>query len=193
MTIKETILSLANRYAREYMTFKEPEARDVLIAAIQAEQDYTRAVLRERDQLRKELAELRLQAISDLGQEIERLTKVDVEPVHFCDYGYEGWGKIDASHVADNISYGMTVETYYPASAIAALRAADAEVERLKTLSNTVTTAYEEEVADSERVVDALKAENEKLRDALKPFARAYLNYTIENVDAARAALGDGK
>ena len=41
--------------------------------------------------------------------------------------------------------------------------------------------------ANAER--DALKAENAKLRELLKPFARAYLNYTIENIDAARAAL----
>lgn len=53
---------------------------------------------------------------------LEKQAKVDMEPVHFCDYGYEGWGKIDATSVADNISYGMTVETYYPAFALAALQ-----------------------------------------------------------------------
>ena len=95
MSLKETILPLANRYAREYMTFKEPEARDVLIAALDA---------------------------------------------------------------------------------------ADAEL-------FDITSMYNRCVDD----VHTLRAENEKLRDALKPFARAYLNYTIENVDAARAALGGEK
>ena len=35
------------------------------------------------------------------------------EPVYFCDYGYEGWGKVDADMAAANIADGMTVEAYY--------------------------------------------------------------------------------
>lgn len=35
------------------------------------------------------------------------------EPVYFCDYGYEGWGKVDAAMAAANIADGMTVEAYY--------------------------------------------------------------------------------
>jgi protease II len=55
----------------DYMIVDDGKARDTLAAAIQAEQDYTRAVISEREALRKELAELRLQVISDIGQEIE--------------------------------------------------------------------------------------------------------------------------
>lgn len=35
------------------------------------------------------------------------------EVVYFCDYGHEGWGKIDASVVEPHLSWGMTVEKYY--------------------------------------------------------------------------------
>ena len=35
------------------------------------------------------------------------------EPVYFCDYGYEGWGKVDADMAAANLADGMTVEAYY--------------------------------------------------------------------------------
>ena len=35
------------------------------------------------------------------------------EPVYFCDYGYEGWGKVDAAMAAENRACGMTVEAYY--------------------------------------------------------------------------------
>jgi len=35
------------------------------------------------------------------------------EPVYFCDYGYEGWGKVDAAMAAANLADGMTVEAYY--------------------------------------------------------------------------------
>jgi len=61
--------------------------------------------------------------------------------------------------------------------------------QQLKELSNG---QWPDEDCMKEEIAQ-LRAENAKLRDALKPFARAYLNYTIENVDAARAALGDGK
>lgn len=91
------------------------------------------------------------------GTIIDEGTKGDVEPVHFCDYGYEGWGKIDSSSVADNISYGMTVETYYPASALAALQQ---EVWLL-------TSTEELLIKQSEKLVeqrDALRAENEMMK-----------------------------
>lgn len=35
------------------------------------------------------------------------------EPVYFCDYGYEGWDKVDAAMAAANLADGMTVEAYY--------------------------------------------------------------------------------
>lgn len=100
------IMRLAKAHAVMYMTFDEERCKLALEAAIKAEQDYTRAVISERDQymentiwqakriaeltaelgdlpeaqaemlstikqLRKELAELRLQVISDIGQEID--------------------------------------------------------------------------------------------------------------------------
>jgi protease II len=64
------IMELARDY--RYSELRQVEHRAAaLAAAIQAEQDYTRAVISEREALRKELAELRLQVISDIGQEIE--------------------------------------------------------------------------------------------------------------------------
>jgi hypothetical protein len=52
-----------------------------LSANLRAHKDYTRAVISERDALRKELAELRLQVISDIGQEIDAKAEPVQEPV----------------------------------------------------------------------------------------------------------------
>ena len=48
----------------------------------------------------------------------EELKAMDVaqqqqDPVYFCDYGYESWGKVDAAMAAANLADGMTVEAYY--------------------------------------------------------------------------------
>ena len=52
----------------------------------------------------KECATHLLQALEQPAQQ---------KPVYFCDYGYEGWGKVDAAMAAENLASGMTVEAYY--------------------------------------------------------------------------------
>ena len=48
-----------------------------------------------------------------LSKELAALKAAQQEPVYFCDYGYEGWGKVDAAMAAENRACGMTVEAYY--------------------------------------------------------------------------------
>lgn len=59
---------------------------------------------------RNEALDKKAENARELGLDYEPAQQ---EPVYFCDYGYEGWGKVDAAMAAENIACGMTVEAYY--------------------------------------------------------------------------------
>lgn len=97
------------------------------------------------------------------------------EPVYFCDYGCEGWGKVDAAMAAANLADGMTVEAYYT-SPQPAQQEPDykALYEKASQQYNELAALMEQPPAQPEPVQDA-EGENKAVRCFLMLYGQAGL------------------
>ena len=100
------------------------------------------------------------------------------ESVYFCDYGSEGWGKVDAAMAAENLACGMTVEAYYT-----------------RPQAQQPLTALAKSVIDAARVAMDESTEAYDGRGSIKidSSIAASLSLCLDEYDRAANGIGDKK